>query len=210
MISFSQNKEDLFVLDYFKGYKGTLLSIGENDGVTLSNAKLLIEQGWAAHLVEPGTVFKQLEGLHAGNDRVTCHNFGIGLCTPGGVRLPFYESAAHVPGGADTGLVSSLHPSETERWRQAGVQFKETTIQLYNFEEFLQISGATTFDFISIDVEGCDLEILLQINLTDVGCKCLCIEHNGDVELIDRFTAYCAQFEMKPVYRNGENIIFVR
>lgn len=206
MRSYSQNQEDVIVLALFKGFKGTLLEIGANDGVTLSNSQLLIENGWKGYLVEPGRkVFDKLYTLHEFNPRVKLYNFGIGICTSGGVKLPFYESAAHVPGGKDTGLVSSISREETERWRSAGVEFEQTEIQLFNFKDFWGMSGNPQFDFISIDAEGMDWEILNQIDLDAVGCKVLCVEHNSNKELYSKIINYCAGF--KEISYNNENVI---
>lgn len=209
-MSYSQNREDEFVLRYFKNFKGTLLEIGANDGQTLSNSNLLIQYGWAAHLVEPASVFADLQALHANNPKVKCYNFGIGICTGGGVKIPFYESANHIPGGSDRGLVSSIHANETDRWRKAGVQFSTKSIQLYNFMDFWDEAGFPDFDFISIDVEGCDLEILQQIDFAACRCKCLCIEWNSDYELYRKFVDYCAAAGLVLRVQNAENLIFCR
>lgn len=205
--SYSQNKEDLFVLNYFKDFRGTLLEVGSNDGSMLSNSLLLIEKGWKAHLLEPGETCVELMYLHEKNDNVIVHNFGIGESNG---KVKFYESANHVPGGSDKGLVSTVWFEETERWRKAGVQFKETEIMLYDFKTFWEGVGKIQFDFISIDAEGFDWQILRQIDLIAVGCKCLCIEHNGDSNLISAFTNYCMGHDMLEALRNNENLIFVR
>ena len=208
MRTYSQTKEDLFVANLFGSYKGTLLDIGANDGITLSNSRLLIENNWNAYLLEPGKVFERLKEVytHYFKEQVHLYNFGIGICTPGGVKLPFFESGAHVPGGKDTGLVSSISREETERWRSAGVEFERSEIQIFNFKDFWDLAGNPQFDFISIDAEGMDWEILNQIDLNVVGCKVLCIEWNGDRELGKKITDYCKGFKL--VERNNENLIF--
>ena len=44
---FSQNQEEDVILKYFEYLPvGTFLSIGENDGQTLSNVRALAEKGW--------------------------------------------------------------------------------------------------------------------------------------------------------------------
>lgn len=205
MKSYSQNNEDLFVLNYFGDYRGALLSIGENEGVTFSNAKLLIDAGFSAHLLEPGETCVDLMYLHEKNDKVTVHNFGIGE-TDGKVK--FYESANHVPGGSDKGLVSSTDYVETERWRKAGVQFKETEIMLKTFETFYEGIGRPKFDYVSLDTEGNDLCILEQMDLDAIGCSVICLEWNGNPELSTKFTQYCKGFKLAHI--NGENLIFCR
>lgn len=203
MISYSQNREDIFVLDYFKGFKGTLLEIGANDGQTLSNSLLLIENGWKAHLVEPGHVYTDLSMLHANNPRVTLYNFGIGNSDS---VVPFFESGAHVKNGNDRALVSSVDYSETERWRNTGVEFIEHNIQLVSWETFT--AERIAFDFISIDAEGMDGEILQQIDLTLTSC--LIIEWNSIPALQIQFTDYCGLYGLKLAHMNNENLIFVR
>lgn len=206
--TYSQNQEDLFVLKYFGDYRGTLLSIGENDGLTLSNARLLIEMGWKAHLIEPASVFTKLQALYAGNDEVQCYNYGIG--DKAGV-VPFYESSNHVPGGADKALVSSVDYEETVKWRNTGVEFSESNIQLKTFGDFwIDDASGPDLDFISIDAEGFDWAILQQIPLDVVKCKCLCIEWNGDFKLGRQIRKYCAEFNMRLAHENRENLIFIR
>lgn len=200
MRTYSQSQEDLFVLSYFKGFKGTLLEIGANDGQTLSNSLLLIENGWKAHLVEPSSMFDRLVALHGNNPNVTLHNYAIGGLIPS--EMTFYESEAHVPGGNDLALVSTLDFEETLRWRNNGVKFHERKVPVkpYDFKE--------QFDFISIDAEGYDWQILSQIDLT--GVSCLCIEFNGDEDMKQRITNYCALYRLKLAHVNAENLIFCR
>lgn len=198
MKSYSQNKEDLFVLNHFGKYKGTLLEIGANDGVTLSNSKLLIENGWKSHLVEPGIINEKLFAMYNNNENVTIHNFAIGN-TYG--RVKFWESGCHVPNGNDSGLVSAMDYSETKRW--PNVEFIEREI---NVAPFSILEEYSPFDFISIDAEGMDWHILKQIDLQAIGCRCLCIEWNSDLELLKLFTEYCKGFKL--VVKNAENLIF--
>lgn len=201
MHSYSQNREDLFVLDYFKGFKGTLLEIGANDGRTLSNSLLLIENGWKAHLVEPSSVYNDICALHGDNPRVTVYNFGIGAYDE---VLELHESGCHVPNGADKALVSTFNTSEMSRW--PGVEFKSKPVQLVSWETFA--GNRQTFDFISIDAEGYDWEILQQIDLTLTSC--LIIEWNSIEALKVTFIDYCASYGLKLAHVNAENLIFTR
>jgi len=205
MESYSQTKEDLKVNRFFRNQKGTLLSVGENDGTTFSNAKLLIENGWKAYLLEPASVYSTLAKLYEDNNNVETFNFGIGAKTE---KVKFWESANHVKGGSDKALVSSTKYEETERWRKAGVEFEEKEILLKSFHDFYMEEGKPIFDFITIDAEGHDWEILKQIDLREVGCKCLCIEWNGNPKLEANYRNYCAKYGLKEFYRNGENILY--
>ncbi len=203
MKSYSQSSEDLLILQYFGNYKGTLLEIGANNGTELSNSKLLIEQGWKAHLIEPGRTFSDLVKLHYTNPKVHLYNYAIGESES---VTTFYESGAHVLGGADSGLVSSLDFDETLRWRNIGVDFTETTVQVKSFEDFYKEAGEPQLDFISIDAESHDWQILQQIDLRTVGCRCLCIEYNSLSYMEELFTTYCAGYKL--LHKNRENLIF--
>jgi hypothetical protein len=66
-------------------------------------------------------------------------------------------------------------------------------------------------DFISIDAEGLDLDILRQINLTDLNVKCLCIEHNSNKQVRAEIIEYCLQHGLNNILlENSENIILVK
>lgn len=208
MKSYAQNGEDLFLLDYFKGEKGIILDLGANDGVTFSNSKLLIDSGWKAHLIEPSYVCNQLALDYMANHNVRVYKIGIGTHNK---WMTLYESAAHVPGGADRALVSTLKPEETERWKAAGVQYQERQVEVMTFKRWFKIIVAKwpkQFDVISLDVEGFEWEILQQINLEFVGCKILIIEWNGKQDLYDKFVGYCKGYKL--AVKNNENLIFVK
>lgn len=203
----SQNNESEIAINYFKGRKGTLLDIGANDAITYSNSYDLIALGWSGILIEPSSAYKLIDKVHAGNGKVSWFNIGIGEKLE---TVTFYESANHVPNGTDTCLVSTVHQEETIRWRKNGVQFRETEIELWPFKGFWNSVGKPKLDFISLDVEGHETQILKQIDLNEVGCDMICIEWNGVVDLKRIFTNHCLKYRLQQVHQNAENIIFAR
>lgn len=202
-MSYSQNQEDLIVKAYFNGHIGRLLDIGANDGITFSNSRLLIEMGWEADLFEPSSIAGDLFLLYKDSDRV--HVYAKGIAATIGNKT-FYESGAHLKGGSDRALVSTCIAAEMNRWK--GVEFKLRPAEFVDFNGWHQYADSPALDFISIDVEGMEMEILQQINLSEVGCKCLCIEWNSQPHLAKLYTDYCAQFRLKEIHRNAENIIY--
>ena len=201
----SQNNEAQIVSDYFKGFKGTVLDIGANDGITFSNSYDLIKNGWSGVLFEPGQVFKELENLYIDNSNVNCYQLAI---TEKQEQLTFYQSGAHVKNGKDTGLVSTLDYNETIRWRNSGVEFTETKIQAVPFSWVLK--WHKHFDFITIDAESNDWNILKQIDLNVVGCRVLCIEWNGDEQSRFLFENYVKDYGFELIHSNRENLIFAK
>jgi len=199
-MDYSQNGEQKIIMDYFKDFEGTLLDIGANDGETLSNSRALMLNGWTGVLVEPSeTAFKKLKDLYWNNTKARLCNAGISNVS--GVQK-FYESGTHLKKG-DTSLLSTLDSKELKRWEGSDNEFKETNIKCITYSQLKEFYDYK-FDFINIDAEGLDWEILKQINLSDT--ICLCIETNSidDQKYID----YCANFGLKVLHKNFENIIF--
>lgn len=203
MKSYSQNNEQKHILEFFNGKKGTLLSIGENDGQTYSNAYALIQLGWCASLVEPSKkVFEKLQELHKENELVACLNFAIGNEDS---VVEFWESDSHFVDKSDFSLLSSLKKEETEKWK--AVNFKAKKVQSFTYETLGL--NKYKFDFITIDAEGMDMEILKQIDLLDT--QLLCIEWNSKNEIKEEILEYTSKFGMnKIIYQSGENLLIAR
>lgn len=201
MIYHSQNNEAHTVINYFSGRIGNLLDVGANDGITLSNSYDLIKLGWRATLIEPvKKSYNVAAKLHKSNNLVSVLNVGIGQSS---VATTIFESANHIKGGKDYGLVSTIVRKEKEKWSE--VFFVESEIQLKTFSD---LNLKDSYQFISIDCEGMDLEVLMQINLTDVGCECICVEHNSDTNVLNEIVKYCSGFGLnKQLLFNAENVI---
>lgn len=201
---YSQNNEEEIILNYFNGKIGTLLDIGANDGKTLSNSLALIEKGWAAVLIEPAPIaYSKLCELHKGNVLVNCVNIAISNTS---AELDFYSSGTHLNQG-DTDLVSTLSIPDKEKW-QLTTEFKTTKVKSKTFMEFMSTSPVDKFEFITIDCEGMDWIILNQMDLLSLGVQCLCIEHNNDIKMANKYKDYCNPYNLKPIGLNNENIIF--
>lgn len=209
---YSQNNEDEIIFNWFqtkcesKERPLSVLDIGANDGKTFSNSLLFIENGWEAHLLEPSSVFERCKSLHEGNKLVSVYKLGI--AEQNGI-IDFYESGSFE--GHDKALVSCVDPNEMTRWGNS-VSFEKTEAQFLTFEDFLfkYNLDKKRFDFISIDAEGLDWEILSQIDLDLHETQCVCVEWNSINDLDLRFTKYCNNFGLYEQERNAENIIFVR
>ena len=179
------------------------LDIGANDGKTFSNSLRLIENGWKAVLVEPSPrAFKRLSELHALSDNVHCVN--VAIANSNGM-LTLKESSSLINEN-DIALVSSLKPEETTKWTMCN--FKDVNVVALDFQTFYSNLPIKKFDFISIDVEGFDYDVLKQIDLNLVGCRCLCVEFNGKNK--DLFVNYVSKFGMNLISQNYENLIFAK
>lgn len=203
-MSYSQNKEEEIILDFFKDKKDvTLLSLGENDGKTFSNSLALIERGAIATLVEPSKLaFAKLHELHKGNENVFLINAAVGNEVG---TMMLHESGHHLPDKSDVALLSSLDEDETKKWKKAGVTYDSYHVDVIPFEAL----AFRDYDFITIDCEGLDIDILKQIDLTNV--QLICIEWNSIMANKLVILEYCAQFGMdKVIYESGENLLICR
>lgn len=203
-----QNKEDMIVSNYFGDYKGTLLDLGANDGITFSNSFKLLWNGWSGVLVDPSpSAYKKLQTLYEGNPDVHLMNVAIGNHN---TLTTLYDSDSLLNNG-DSSLVSTCVKNETKRWEPLNMKFEEVEVEMWNFKYLIHQSPIKSFDFISIDCEGLDISILKQINLSDVNCRCLCIEHNSVSSVVREIKAHCKLFGLtKEIGYNAENIILAK
>lgn len=209
MTSNSQHQEDLIIEKFFlsqegQTFKGTLLDIGANDGKTLSNTYGFIEQGWKADLVEPSPrAFAALWMRYKDNPNVQLHQCAIGEDKV----VTLYESSSLFTDD-DVALVSTVKPEEMERFKPYNIKFTPRRVRSITFDYLRKLCNNKTWDYISIDAEGMDLEILKQINLTEVGCKALIIEYNGKNK--QEFKDYCKSHGMFLHWFNEVNLIFIK
>ena len=204
MKGYSQNGEEALILDYFKDRTGTFMDLGANDGSTLSNTRALAERGWSGVCVDASpTAFAKLEALYAEHDHIETHH--VAMAEKVG-WLTLHESGTHL-GKGDTALLSSVIDAETTKWRPT-TEYHEVTVPSIDFAELLRRSKYKTFDFISMDVEGMDLLVLQQMDLTALGCSMLVVEvNNSDPK---PFLDHCAKHGLVLLTRNSENLILIR
>jgi len=200
---YSQHGEGKIISDYFGDFKGHLISLGENDGKTLSNVLGLIEADWSADLVEPSKqVFGKLCLQHAERNKVKCWEFGI---ADKDGTLDFYESGTHLNNG-DLSLLSSSFEKEIKKWEKE--TFKKTNINVFTWESFLNLACVKHADLISIDCEGQDWNILTQIDFEALQVKCVCVEYNNTDK--QKYINHMAKYGFKLHFSNFCNLIFVK
>lgn len=203
-VNYSQNKEQEAILNYFGDFKGTFLSLGENDGETLSNVRALALNGWCGIMVEPApTAFGKLKALYEDNKKGCFYLYNVAIGNHNG-KGKLFDSGTLLKSG-DTSLVSTLIEEETKRFKST-VSYAPVEVKVYKWKTFLNRLYIKKFDFVSVDCEGFDADILEQMDVSEV--KCLCIEWNGVQALKERFIKKMEGFKI--IYTSGENLIFAR
>lgn len=202
MKDFSQNGEQQIILDYFGEETGIFLDLGANDGSTLSNTRALSEKGWAGVCVEPAPgPYRKLKSLYDKDEYTQCINVAVSDYIG---RATLFESGSHLKQG-DTGLLSTLSLEETKRWKGTE-EFNPVMVEVIDVPELLKRSFYTTFDFISIDCEGCDLTILRQMPLKELGTRMVCVEWNAREKL--SYLDIMEPYGFRLIHENYENLIF--
>lgn len=201
---YSQNLEEKFILEYFGDYVGTFLDIGCNDCLTFSNTRALSLKGWKGVFVDASpkamerckTLYNGYKGYYfyevaisGHNGKDTFHQSGS-LCSP-----------------TDVGLVSTFHASEMERFKK--VQYEPIEVKTFKWKTFHNRLRIKTFDCISMDVEGDELKILPDMDLSQT--KLLVIEWNSKEDLKKEYLYYTEKYGLnKIIYTSGENLVIVR
>jgi FkbM family methyltransferase len=202
----SQNKEEEAILKYFGEHKGTFLDIGSNDGITLSNTRALAELGWCGVLVEPAPIaFRKLKSLYESEKKGCFYLYNCAIGNNNGTAV-LHDSGSLLKKG-DTSLVSTLVPSEKKRFESV-LTYEEVEVKVYRWKTFFNRLTIKKFDFVSIDCEGLDLDILKQMDIDALEIKVFCIEWNGNQKIKDEIDKIMISF--KVIYTSGENLIYGR
>jgi len=199
---YSQNAEEKIILDYFKDFTGTFCDLGANDGITFSNTRALAERNWKGVFVEPSPkAFEKLKSLYSGHKGFYLYPFAIN----GHNGKAMLQESGSLCSPSDVGLVSTFHASEKARFDRS-VNYAPVEVKTFKWKTFLNRLTIKEFDFISLDVEGSELTILPDMDLSKT--KMICLEHNGKAELKTEYEKYLEGFRL--IYTSGENVIYAR
>lgn len=198
----SQNAEEEVILKYFEGKTGTFLSVGENDGITFSNVRALAERNWRGVMVEPSPkAFERLQKLYEGHKGFYLYPFALGNYN-GKAML---QESGPLCSPQDVGLVSTFHSNEMDRFKRT-VSYEPVEVKIFKWKTFLNRLTIKEFNFISMDIEGNELDVLPDMDLSK--CEMICLEWNSKPELKVEYEKYLSGFRL--IYTSGENLIYAR
>ena len=162
----SQIGQDLFVLATLGFPKeGYFVEFGATDGVSLSNSFLLAQEfGWTGILAEPARNWHAALTANRA-DAIIDHRC---VWKESGAQLDFTEAREGERSGA-----TALMPLS---WRLGGSTYPVQTISL---SELLEVHGApTVIDYLSIDTEGSEHDILSVFDFSRFRFRVITVEHN--------------------------------
>ena len=193
--SYSQYCEDL-IIDCLVNNKqfGVYLDVGANDPNVFSNTKRFYQRGWSGVNIEPDTK------LYAKLCRYRPHdiNVNIGIGSMKGERT-FYEMSA------DT--ISTFSEEEVHRFQREGYELVSTQkIPVLPLTDiFTRYLADKHVDFMSVDVEGLELEVLKSNDWSRFRPSLAIVEINRGGNEIITFLKECGYLL---VYTNHTNGIF--
>ncbi len=148
MISYAQNREDVLLRRLFPDQPvGFYIDVGANLPTDCSVTKHFYDRGWFGVNVEPGMVFKELQA-----ERPHDINLNVGLSNRNG-RLQFYEFPS------SNGL-STFSPEECQILQSQGLSAVARSVPVTTLAAVCAKYVDRTIDFISIDVEGHEQQVL--------------------------------------------------
>ncbi|MDO8301903.1 MAG: FkbM family methyltransferase, partial [Sedimentisphaerales bacterium] len=183
---YSQNGQDIFLTQTLfkdKG-NGVFVDIGAHDGITFSNTCYLEKNlGWSGFCFEPNPdVFQQL----IKNRTCQCLSYAI---------ADFAGNAAFmkIDGRSQmlSGLIDKYDPGHLTRiedeLREYGGKKNEIKIVCARLDEILNEYGVQEVDYLSIDTEGAEFDILRTIDFEKRLYRVVSIENNYDDNRIAKY-----------------------
>ena len=169
--SYSQINQDLQVLDFYEEKRGGFfIEIGASDGIEISNTYLLETQyEWKGICVEP--IPYRYEKLVVNRPNSKCSDKAvIGVS---GLKLSFDIAK---DGDGMSGISSYI----IDKHRQQIDANKETiAVETISFNDLLEQFEAPSFiEYLSLDTEGTELDILKSLDFDSYKFGLIDIEHN--------------------------------
>jgi FkbM family methyltransferase len=192
---YSQNNEEAVLINYFNSQKkpvGRFLDIGAFDGETFSNTRELAKMGWSGILYEPSPgPFQKLYDLYKDNKNIVVVNEAISKQRG---NIVFYDSAGDA--------ISTTSRAHKALWENGTVgKYKEITVSSVTAGDVLSKFGSV-YDFVNIDTEGTNFDMLIDFIAAGLRFEVLCIEHdNKSAQIVDMFP-HCV-----PLDYNNINLI---
>lgn len=205
--SFSQKGEDLIIERIIGNKKkGFYIDVGAHNPNIFNNTKRFYQKGWQGINIEPNP--RLIQEFLKQRDRDINLHIGIGKASG---SATFFEFIAD-------GL-STFSKTEADKNVQLEYKIKQILkIPVCTLAEVIRKYVKSNIDFISIDTEGLDLEVLESNNWKKFRPRVVCVETGDFSAMIDGQTknkkkntidAFMTKNGYKNYYTNGLNTIYV-
>lgn len=172
----SQYGEEQILVKFFGNKRnGLVVDIGAADGSRYSNSYWLITKGWKGVLIEPNKKnFEKLQNTHKYRlESVVLINEAAGKET-------IKNSTIYCDRNDHHEQLSTLSSTQVEHCKKIyNCNFYEQPITVTKTSEIFEKNNILHIDFLSIDTEMLDYEVLLGIDFKKVDISLICVEHNN-------------------------------
>jgi FkbM family methyltransferase len=185
---YSQNKQDEYIYNrYFKEYDGdkTFLEIGADDGIRFSNCKFFEESlGWNGIAIEARkSAYEKLKQ----NRNCICIN---AVLSDKEEETDFMELKGY--GLGLSGLVDKydkrhLTRIESEKKNENHIGSEIIKVKTVKLGDILKEHNMNHIDFLSIDTEGSELDILKTVDFNKISIDVITIEDNYNDPKLTKF-----------------------
>ena len=198
---YSQHGEDRYVESMFIGKtNGVCIEVGAYDGISISNTLFFENLGWKCLCIEPiNSAYEACKKVR--KEAIQC-------CISSKDDADKEFTIFHL----DTNLcaISSLEPDIRLIQSHAHLISNRTTqmVKVRSLTSLLdEINYPTDIDFVSIDTENTELDVLKGINFSKYNIKVLLIENNFNEPFCED---YLKSFGYRKVHRLAVNDFYVK
>lgn len=170
VVSYSQNMEDVIIQGFFEpDYKGFYVDVGANEPDHMSVTKPFYMSGWRGMNIEPIPRLHRLLKQKRPRDI----NVQLGISSkPGNLTLREYE------GDGLSTFSENMKTGYESRGDPATAKYKDYKVDVKTLQQVFQEYKISTIDFMKVDVEGYEYEVLKGNDWKIYRPKLICIEAN--------------------------------
>lgn len=168
-VGYSQMEQDIHVLSFYNNKQnGFFVDIGANNGILISNTYLLEkEYNWTGICVEP--IPEKFNELVTNRPMSKCHDHAV--YNESNLILNFDIAESDLLSGIDFKL--DTHKDEVNKNK------KTISVKTITLNDLLDQNNAPNFiEYLSVDTEGSELEILESVDLKKYTFGLIHVEHN--------------------------------
>jgi len=199
--SYSQGQEDIYIDKFLKNKKkGFYVDVGANDPSRFNNTKRFYKRGWQGINIEPNIIL--INKINKERKKDVNLNIGIGKSKGKMMMYVFYP---------DT--LSTFSREKANEYIKQGFKIeKESKIEIRTLKDvFDQYVKGIKIDFLTVDTEGTDLDVLQSNDWNNYRPTLLCVEVNNlsgckfDIEILQK---YLESVNYEKINYNGRNAIY--
>ena len=201
MSYYGQHSEDVFIETLFPNVAdGVCIEVGAYDGMSLSNTLHFEQKGWRSLCIEPiSTAFEKCKQI-----RKECFQCCISEKDSEDKTFTIFHLNENLC------AISSLEPDERliESHKHLITNTSTCMVKVRSLNSLLQeINFPKNIDFISVDTENTELDVLKGIDLNVYNVKLFVVENNFNEPFCEE---YLRQYGYKKIHRIAVNDFYMK